>query len=323
MSNLTYADYAREMGSDGKIGAIIELLSKSNPILEDAVTLEGNGATSHRTVVRSGLPEATWRKLNYGVQPSKATSVQVDDTIGMLEAYSKIDKSLADLNGNTAQFRLNQDKAFLQALNNQVAETIFYGNTEVNPERFMGLSPRYSSLEAENARNVIDGGGRSKGKNTSIWFVTWDSSTCHLLFPKGQQTGIQHNDLGEVTLFDDQKGEYQGYKTHYKWDVGLSLPDWRYTARICNIDTTKLGTKDGADLINLMIKAYNSLEDLNSGKTVIYCNRLIKTALDVAVSNKNNVMLTAVDYAGKPVTMFQGVPVKICDALVNDEDVVA
>ncbi len=33
---------------------------------------------------------------------------------GMLETYSEIDKALADLNGNTAAYRLSEDRAFLE-----------------------------------------------------------------------------------------------------------------------------------------------------------------------------------------------------------------
>ncbi|MCQ4021275.1 major capsid protein, partial [Klebsiella pneumoniae] len=132
--------------------------------------VEGNLPTGHRTTIRSGLPSATWRLLNYGVQPSKSTTVQVTDGIGMLETYAEIDKSLADLNGNTAEFRLSEDRAFIEAMNQQMAQTLFYGDTSVNPQQFMGLSSRYSDLTATNAQNIIDAGGTGTD-NTSIWLI--------------------------------------------------------------------------------------------------------------------------------------------------------
>ncbi|TRR45281.1 hypothetical protein DNP46_24955, partial [Salmonella enterica subsp. enterica serovar Panama] len=109
---------------------------------------------------------------NYGVQPSKSTTVQVTDGIGMLETYAEIDKSLADLNGNTAEFRLSEDRAFIEAMNQQMARTLFYGDTSVNPQQFMGLSSRYSDLTATNAQNIIDAGGTGTD-NTSIWLIVW------------------------------------------------------------------------------------------------------------------------------------------------------
>ena len=135
------------------------------------------------------------RLLNYGVQPSKSTTVQVTDSVGMLETYAEVDKSLADLNGNTAEFRLSEDRAFIEAMNQQMAQTLFYGDSSVNPQQFMGLSSRYSSLSAGNAQNIIDAGGTGTD-NTSIWLVVWGENTVHGIFPKGQKAGIQMEDKG-------------------------------------------------------------------------------------------------------------------------------
>lgn len=54
----------------------------------------------------------------------------------MLETYAEVDKSLADLNGNTAEFRLSEDRAFIEAMNQQMAQTLFYGDSSVNPQQF-------------------------------------------------------------------------------------------------------------------------------------------------------------------------------------------
>ena len=51
--------------------------------------------------------------------------MQVTDSIGMLETYAEVDKSLADLNGNTDEFRLSEDRAFIEAMNQAMAQTLF------------------------------------------------------------------------------------------------------------------------------------------------------------------------------------------------------
>ncbi len=43
-----------------------------------------------------------------------------------------------------------------------------------------------------------------------------------------------------MTLEDANGGKYEGYRTHYKWDNGLALRDWRYVVRIANIDVSNL-----------------------------------------------------------------------------------
>ena len=90
--------------TDGKIAnAIIDLLTQTNVVLEDAVVRECNEGSTHKTTVRNGLPEVEFRKFYQGVTASKGEYTQVTDTTGMLEVYSQVDKSLADLEGDTQQ----------------------------------------------------------------------------------------------------------------------------------------------------------------------------------------------------------------------------
>ena len=84
VTNPTLADVAKATDPDGKIATIVEILNETNEMLDDMVWVEGNLPTGHRTTVRAGLPSPTWRKLYGGVQPTKATNVQVTDTTGML-----------------------------------------------------------------------------------------------------------------------------------------------------------------------------------------------------------------------------------------------
>ena len=126
--NPTLADVAKATDPDGKIATIVEILNETNEILDDMVWVEGNLPTGHRTTIRAGLPAPTWRKLYGGVQPNKATNVQVTDTTGMLEAYAEIDKALADLNGNSAAFRMTEDRAHIEGMSQEFSATLFYGN---------------------------------------------------------------------------------------------------------------------------------------------------------------------------------------------------
>ncbi|MDR2488768.1 MAG: hypothetical protein LBD42_04675 [Desulfovibrio sp.] len=310
----TLGDIAKRLDANGKIDKIVEMLNQTNEVLDDMMFREGNLPTGHKTTIRTGMPSAAWRLLNYGVQQSKSKTQQVTDTCGMLEAYAEVDKDLADLNGNTGEFRLSEDRAFLEAMNQEMARTLFYGDTSRNPERFLGLAPRFSTLDkskAPTAVNVIDAGGT--GNNlTSIWLVCWGDQTVFGIYPKGSKAGFQHNDKGQVTLKDKDNGQYEGYRTHYKWDIGLVLRDWRYVARIVNID---LATITDEKLIQLLIEASELLPDQRLGRPVFYMNRRTRTRLRNARLNKNNVQLTPENVEGKKVIAFDEIPVKRCDAI--------
>jgi hypothetical protein len=316
---LTLIDWSKRLDPNGNTADLVELLNTTNPILTDAAVVEGNLPTGHRTTVRTGLPTPAWRMLNYGVQPSKSTTVQVDDSSGMLEAYSQVDKDLANLNGNTASFRLSEDRAFIEGMTQEMASTLWYGNTATDPKKFLGLSPRYASLSAANADNIIDASG-SGSDNTSIWLITWSDQTTHLIFPKGSRAGLQSRDLGEQTLIDAAGGLYQGYRSHYKWDIGLSMRDWRYNVRICNIDVSNLiADSSAANLTRQMIKATHLLPSDGMGKSVFYVNRTVSTYLDLQMMNATNVNLTLSEAAGVRVMSFRGIPIRRSDALLNTE----
>ena len=330
-SALTLGEWATRLDPGGKPAAVIELLGQTNEMLTDMLWMQCNDGAGHKTTVRTGLPSATWRLLNYGVVKSKSTTAQVRDSTGMLEAYSDIDKALADLNGNSAEFRMGEDMAFIESMNQGMQGSVVYGNTSVNPERFTGLGPRFSSLSAPNGGSIVNAGG-SSNTNTSIWLVGWGQNTCHGLFPKGSKAGLQVRDLGEVPLYDANNNVYQGYRTHFKWDCGLTVRDWRFVVRIANINVTA-GAVTTSNLINTLITAVNKLPFVSAAgaspppggtkpgqvNTVFYCNRTVRAALDIQAMAKTNAFLTIETRDSKPYTAFRGIPIRICDQIGNSE----
>lgn len=321
---LTLADFAKRVDPDGKVPSIVELLSQSNEILQDMLWMEGNLPTGHRTTVRTGLPTVAWRLLNQGVQPSKSTTAQVDEQCGMLEAWSEVDKDLAMLNGNTAAFRLSEAQAFIEAMNQEMASTLFYGNAGLAAEEFTGLSIRYSDVLSTNGQNIIDAGG-SGSDNASIWLVAWGAQTVHGIFPKGSKAGLIHEDLGEVTV-ETTAGiagtRMRAFQDHWQWKCGVALKDWRYVVRIGSIDVSNLVSKSSAaDLIELMIKAIHRLPTMGLGKPVFYMNRTVFQMLDI--QRRDDVItgggLVYADVDGKIVPTFRGIPIRKVDALLETE----
>ena len=328
VTNPTLADVAKRMDPDGRIDTIVEILNETNEVLDDMTMLEGNLPTGRRTTIRTGLPTPTWRKLYGGVQPTKSTTVQVTDNTGQLEAYAEVDKALADLNGNTAAFRLSEDRSHLEGMNQEYVDTLFFGDESTAPEEFTGFAPRFNSLSAANGDNIISGGG-SGSDNTSIWLVVWGPNTCHGIYPKGSVGGLEMTDKGQVTIedVDGSGGRMEAYRTHYKWCGGLSVRDWRYVVRIANIDKSNL-TKDvsgsSADLTDLMAQAIELIPSLGLGRPAFYCSRTIKSFLRRQIASKvSSSTLTMEQVGGKSVVTYDGIPVRRTDALAPDEAAVS
>jgi len=331
---LTLADWAKRRDPDDRVSTIVELLNQTNDILQDMLWVEGNLPTGHRTTVRTGLPEVAWRKLNYGVAQSKSTTVQVDDSTGMLEAFGQVDKDLAELNGNTAQFRLSENMAFLEAMNQEMASTLFYGNSTNEPEAFTGLAVRYSSLSATNGQNILSAGGAST--LTSVYLVGWGDNTVHGIYPKGTTAGLQHTDLGLDTVTDAAGGKYRAYQDHYQWKCGMSLRDWRYVTRIANINITHLAAQSdtqastaGTELIKMMSRAIDRIPAFGMCKPVFYMNRTVFSLLRVMALQKSAGALSieqAADQFGNPVRgnlSFMGIPIRRVDSILNNETAIS
>lgn len=324
---LTLTDWAKRLDPKGKTADIVELLGQTNEILTDMLWVEGNLPTGHRTNVRTGLPTVAWRLLNQGVQPSKSTTAQIDEACGMLEAWCEVDKKLADLNGNTAAFRLSEAQAFVEAMNQEMASTLFYGNSGTAPEEFTGLSIRYSDVNANNGQNIIDAGGSSTD-NSSIWLICWGANTIHGIFPKGSKAGLMHENLGEVTVETTAAiagTRLRAYQDHWTWDCGIAVRDWRYAVRIGSIDISSLVAKSSAaDLIELMIKATARIPALGMGRCAFYMNRTVHQML--RIQRRDDVIsgggLTWETVDGKIQSSFNGIPIRICDALLETEDAV-
>jgi len=317
----TLLDWANKTDPKGAPAMIIEMLSQNNEIMDDIPYIEGNLPTGHRHTVRTGLPSGTWRKLYQGVQPTKSTTAQVTDTIGMLEAYSEPDKAEADLNGNTKAFRMDEATAHMEGMGQQLASAFFYSDESVNPEQFTGLAPRFNDLSASNADNIIDAGGTGSD-NTSIWLIGWGKKKVHGIFPKGQSAnaGISHEDLGQQTVQLSDNSRYEAYRDHFKFSGGFAVPDWRYVVRICNIDVSDL-TKDaatGADLFNLLAQALETIHSLD-GNAKFYGNRTISSFLRQQQIEVNNVRIRMAEAAGKRVMTIDDTPFRRVDAIVNTE----
>lgn len=321
---LNLADLRRQTNKNDTIADIMEILALELPMLNDGPSIECNSGDEHLTTIRAGLPAPTWRMLYKGVQPSKGRTVQVKDSTGYLEDWSEVDAKLVEKSKNPQKFRMNEGTSHIMGIAHAIGETVIYGDTAANPERFLGLEPRYNSLTAANGNQIVDGGGTGSD-NTSVWFVGWGEMGTHFLYPEGSQVGVKREDKGKRETTDDEGGLYEVYREKFCQDIGLSVRDWRVNARIANIDVSALkpdSADGGADLITLMTKAYYRLDNPSrtNTNTVIYTSRTIAEFLHLQASNKKNMQLTLAEVDGKPVVKFLGHEIRRMDSMLETEE---
>ena len=323
-------------GGDNATAEVAEVLNRLSPVVRNAFTVEANSGTVHKHSIRVGLPSVAWGRLYQGIPQSKSGRANVQDTTGFVEGLSTVDERLLEISPNAAAVRMQEGEAFLESMRQEAESGIFYHNASTSPEKFTGLSARYGVLAGSGAGNQIVDAGGSGSDNTSIWFVTWSENATHLIHPKGTKAGIQREDMGRQRVLDASNNAYYVKEELFRWHLGLAVRDWRYNARIANIDVSDM-IAGSVDLYAKMRKAFYKLQGvyqtamtsggkLNEnasveGRTVIYMNRGVLEALDATGTNASNgaLLLKPMELEGRVVQSYRGIPIETTDAILNTE----
>ena len=322
----TLLDLKTQLNPDGSVADVIEILAQDNEILDDIVWMEGNLPTGHRGTIRTGICEPAFRKLYGRVQPSKGSYVQVTDNCGMMQAYPEVDAKLAEMSGNVAKFRYNEEMGHIQGFNQKLSRYLFYGNEATEPEGFTGLAPRFNDQAAENGMNIITDAATPDGSdNGSLWLIVWGPNTVHGIYPKGSKAGISTEDKGKVTS-ENSDGLMEVFRSNIQWDCGLHVKDWRYISRgQVDVENLTKNAATGPDLLDIMAQMIDVIPNINAGRAAFYANRTMRGFLRRQIMNKtvNSTLsieqLTRANGALIHQLMFDGIPVRRVDQLLNTE----
>jgi hypothetical protein len=331
----TLVDVTASYGEAGEAqGQIAEILTKENPILEDMTWKEGNLLTGERTWVRTGKPGVAWRRYNQGVPKSKGTAGAIDETAAQLAATSQMDRSLAVLGGNPARARMNFAKPFFEAMNDEAALKMFYGNSTFESKEFTGILPRFNSLSGPTASQIIDCGGTGTD-NRSMVLIDWDEETVTGLYPKGTKAGLIHFDatandntgadgypIGDLVQ-DASGNDYLAYSDYFQWDMGIAVKDPRHVVRAANIDFSLL-SKDratGADLEDILVQMIYRANRIGPN-AAIYVPKPVGAILHRQALNDARGARGIIGFdeiGGRKIPSALGIPIRAVDALNVDE----
>ncbi len=317
LNKLSLLELANRIAPNGSMATIAEVMSKENPILQDVPFIEANSGAVHKDTIRTFVPKGEKRQFDKGVGIVSTKTEPITFNVAMYESYSQVDKAKCDMAPNPKQFRMDEAKGIIEGLSHTVADAIFYGNSEIDPDESDGLAKICNKIDKQ---RVIDAGGT--GDNlTSIYIVQWDKVEAKGIYQRGSKTGgIVHDDLGEDTVRDENNKPYQAYVDHFQCHMGLGITNKKRVARICNIpvDPTE-GEK--INISKLIIRALNNMKQQGK-EAVIYGNATAINLLDIEALNKATVQLE--DAFGMPVTQFRpGNPIRLCECILDSEEHVA
>lgn len=320
-NNMTLLDLAKLTNPDGSAAVVAEILNQTNEILDDVSFIRGNLDTGHRATVRTSLPRPTWVGPNGRVQPTKSTTGQVTFGAGHIMDYTEVDKKVLDLAENPEAARLSEDRATIEGIGQELAQTIFTGNENTDYEEFTGFYQYYNDLSGESADNIIDAGGTAGSTLASISIIGWGENTISAFVPKNAPAGVQVEDLGFETS-EKLEGLKRVARTEVSLYAGLMVKDWRYGVRIANIDreNLKADASSGPNLPNLIFEGLERMQSLNGVTPIIYMDRQLREKFrQQLASSVQQSTLTFEDVGGRRTAFFQETPIRRVDRLAIDE----
>lgn len=325
----TMLDIAKRLDPSGKIADIVEVLQESNAIIQDAPSYESNATMGNRVTLRSSLPTIGFTRINEGIKPTKSTTKQVVDSMGILGGRSEVDLKQKIALGGEANFnayRLSEDDAFLEKFGQVAAYNVLYGNEASDSTAFTGFMARLGAL----SNATVVSGGSSDTDNCSILCIDWHERYCHLIHPQGTQIGLQSRDLGEQSVEDGitTGAKFQAMVQAYDWALGLTVKSPKHIGRIANIEVSALATVSGMNyagpnLTHKVIDLLGKMDPQGAGTRVLYMPSVVLSAFQKLALDKSNVNLGTGEWAGQPVTTFQGIPMRRVDQMLLNEQLVS
>jgi hypothetical protein len=318
----TIANVARRLKPNGGVETdIAEVLNQELDILDDIPWVAGNLPTGDLVTSRTGLPTPEWRQLNGGVGVGKSDTDQYTETCGMLEKFSKVDVDMALLHGNSAAYRMTEDKAVLEGFAQEVARSLFYESAVTNPTRVHGLAARYPGTSGYTSSSYVLKPGTNSGSNCqSIWLISWDPDKICGIFPKDSVAGLHMEDVGrQLTKDSGGTKEFMALVSRFQWKLGFRVKDYRYAVRFQYDPDDSAGGfgTTGSGLVDGLYDMLEVVQKVVPGAT-FYMSRTAKRLFNAQMSRKTSNLLEYIERGGKRIQALEGVAIRRTDALVAE-----
>lgn len=301
---------------------IIELLAKRMGLYSALRWEEANEGIRHRTSVRTGLPSAAYRLLNLGLTPSDGSYANATFPVAKIGTVGEVDEELVKIAPDKTKFIANKMVGHIEAVLQKLSFELFYG-TAATAEGIIGLGAIYGSLSAENAQNIIAGGGSDASDNASIYLLNCGPNLKGL-YPRGTPAGIERNVRGYVDSESLGTSGAKGlvWREYIHVGAGLAVEDWRDGVRVANIDVSALlAESSDADLLKLTRKAKHRMlsRPMYDRKWVMHSTvfEYIEHQRDAKQVAGGGVSKATID--GVEVPTLHGYPVVIDDDMVLTE----
>ena len=300
----TLLDIAKANGSDAVVGLIDET-TKAHPEIRlgAARTIRG---INYKTLVRTGLPTASFRAANAGTASVKGQYENRLVESFILNPRWECDKAVADKHEDGAEaFIAMEASAIMEASFVTLAKQFYYGITQGgDPLGFPGLLEMYDSTNM-----VVDAGGTTATTGSSVWAVKFGVKEVQWVW--GQGGALEMSDVRTETVLDptDSTKKFTAYVQELLAYPGLQVGTFRALGRI-----KKLTADSGKGLTDILLAQLLSKFEVGIVPDVFLMSRRSLAQLQAS--------RTATNPTGTPAPFPDsafGIPIALTDAILDTE----
>jgi hypothetical protein len=302
MAQTTLIDIAIANGADAVTGLIDETI-KVTPEMQiiPARTIKG---LNFRTLVRTSLPTAAFRRANEGTALSKSTFENRLVETFILNPQWNCDKAVADVYEDGAEAYIALEAGGIVTASWQtLAKQMYYGAVST-----LGDSLGHPGLlDFVDSGFVVDATGTTDNVCSSLWAIKLGPQDVQWVF--GNNGQLQMAPVREQSIIDSNNKQYTAYIQEMMARPGIQCNRKYAVGRI-----KKLTTDSGKGLTDALISSLLALFPVGFKPDVLFCTRRSLKQLQQS--------RTATNATGAPApqpTEAFGYPIYATDALLDTE----
>lgn len=313
---LTWAEVNKREGYDDAAAVLGELM-QLNEFLDEVPWRPSTHGPYNKQLQATRLGKGGFSKVNGPVPIIASLADQLTEPVKMYEGDSPVDERILRGTDDPYTVRDSEDALNLEGSSQDWMTALVYNNEATTPDGFKSLWRRRATLVA----NRCWGGGGSGGDTSSILLAEFSPNGLYLAYPKNTAAGLVNEDRGRHYIpAIIGTGNMWAWVRHYEIWAAIVLRDDRALQRLANIETA------GASNIfdpTIFIKAKTALPR-GGQMAVAFCNRTLKAQVDNNAYAKTNVWFSIREVQGYgPITQIAGIPIRMMEALIDTEAVVA
>ena len=311
--NLTIAEINKRAGYDDQ-AAVLGELAQVNDFLDEVPWMPSTHGDYNRQLQAVRLGKGAFATVNGAVTAISSQTDFITEPVKMYEGDSQIDDRALGSADDATKVRDSEDTLNLAGLVQDWIYNLFYA-ASATIDALKSFGQRRAALSSYCISGSASGG-------SSIWTMEFGPQALYLAYNKAGAPGFRNEDRGlNLVPIPNGTGNMWAWVRHYEIWAAIVLRNDRALIRYCNLAAT--GTSNVFSPTDYIKFVKNRLP--NAGRNAVsFANRTQKGYIDADAYAKTNAAYSVVDITGfGPVTMISGIPLRMCEALVDTETAVS